>query len=194
MRELTYYVACSVDGFIARKDGSYDGFSQDDEYLADLFASFPETVPSHLRGVMGISAENKWFDTVLMGRKTYEVGLNVGVANPYPYLKQYLFSRSMKESPDEQVELVSEGAIALVQRLKDEAGKGIWLCGGANLAATLFAENLIDRLILKVNPFVMGSGIPLFSGAIAQTALELADSKICKNGVATLHYSVRRII
>ncbi|WNN89276.1 hypothetical protein [Gloeocapsopsis dulcis] len=83
MRELTYYVACSVDGFIAQKDGSHNGFSQDSEYVADLVATFPETVPSHLRDVMGIDAENKWFDVVLMGRKTYEVGLNVGVTNPF---------------------------------------------------------------------------------------------------------------
>ena len=64
MRILTYYVACSVDGFIAHSDGSHDGFSQDSEYFSDLFTSFPETVPSHLREVMGIHTENKWFDTV----------------------------------------------------------------------------------------------------------------------------------
>lgn len=75
MRILTYFVACSVDGFIAQTDGSHEGFSQDSDYFADIFASFPETVPSHLRDLMGIYAENKWFDTVLMGRKTYEVGL-----------------------------------------------------------------------------------------------------------------------
>jgi hypothetical protein len=57
MRELTYYVACSVDGFIAHADSSHAGFSQDSEYFADLFSSFPETVPSHLRDVMGIHSE-----------------------------------------------------------------------------------------------------------------------------------------
>ena len=57
-----------------------------------------------------------------------------------------------------------------VRQLKDEAGRGIWLCGGADLASTLFAEQLIDQLNLKVNPFLMGSGIPLFSGVIQQTA------------------------
>lgn len=59
MRTLTYYVACSVDGFIAHLDGSHNGFSQDSDYFADLFSSFPETVPSHLRDVMGVSAENQ---------------------------------------------------------------------------------------------------------------------------------------
>ena len=190
MRKLTYYVACSVDGYIAHTDGSHDGFSQDREYFADIFAAFPETVPSHLRDVMGVHAENKWFDVVLMGRKTYEVGLKEGVTSPYSHMKQYLFSRSMQASPDDDVELVSDNAIELVTSLKEESGKGIWLCGGGNLAATLFAHHLIDQLILKVNPFLMGAGIPLFSGVIQQTALELTSRKIYDNGVLLLHYRV----
>ena len=191
MRTLTYYVACSVDGFIAHADGSHDGFSQDGEYFADLFASFPETVPSHLRDALNVQGDNQWFDTVLMGRRTYEVGLKEGVTSPYSHMRQYLFSRSMQESPDDNVELVSENAVELVKALKSESGKGIWLCGGANLAATLFGNCLIDRLILKINPFLMGSGIPLFSGAIHQAALELTNSKIYGNGVAVLYYRVK---
>ncbi|MGD1941603.1 MAG: dihydrofolate reductase family protein [Leptolyngbyaceae cyanobacterium] len=191
MRTLTYYVACSVDGFIAHTDGSHGGFSQSGEYLADLFAQFPETVPSHLRSAMGIEAENQWFDVVLMGRKTYDIGLKEGFTNPYAHMKQYLFSRSLPASPDTNVELVSEDAVEVVKNLKNESGKGIWLCGGANLATTLFAHNLVDQLILKMNPFLMGSGIPLFSGVVPQTALALTDSKIYPNGVLRLDYQVR---
>ncbi|WP_416668712.1 dihydrofolate reductase family protein [Egbenema bharatensis] len=190
MRKLTYYVACSLDGYIAHQDGSHDGFSQDSEYLAEIVATFPETIPAHLHDVMGVKGENQWFDTVLMGRRTYEVGLKVGVTNPYPHLKQYLFSRSMRESPDAAVELISEDAIARVKKLKQESGQGIWLCGGADLAAALFAEQLIDQLILKINPFLMGAGIPLFAGTIAQTALKLTDSKIYSNGVVVVHYQI----
>lgn len=190
MRTLTYHVACSVDGFIAQTDGSHGGFSQESEYFSELFASFPEIVPSHLRDLMNIHAENKWVDTVLMGRKTYEVGLSDGVTSPYSHLQQYVFSRGMKQSPDPNVELISAHAIEFVKRLKCESGKGIWLCGGANLATELFTHNLIDHLILKVNPFLMGAGIPLFSGVIQQTALELTDRKIFDNGVVLLDYKV----
>lgn len=58
MRKLTYYVACSVDGFIAQSNGAHDGFSQEQDYLAEIFSTFPETVPSHLRAAMGIQSEN----------------------------------------------------------------------------------------------------------------------------------------
>ncbi len=190
MQKLTYFVACSVDGFIAHTDGSHEGFSQDREYLADLFTSFPEIVPSHLRDLMGIHAENKCFDTVLMGRKTYEVGLKDGVTSPYSHMKQYVFSQSMKQSPNENVKLISENAIEFIKALKNESGKGIWLCGGGNLATALFTNYLIDQLILKINPFLMGSGIPLFSGVIQQTILELSDRKIYDNGVLVLDYRV----
>ena len=159
MRKLIYYVACTVDGFIAREDGSFDCFLTECEHPADLLESFPETIPAHLCGMLGVRAENKWFDAVLMGRKTYEVGLEVGVTSPYPHLKQSLFSGGMSESLDEEVQLVSGSAVARVRDLKQESGKDIWLCGGGELAARLFPE--IDELILKVNPVLIGSGIPL---------------------------------
>jgi len=66
MRKLTYYVACTVDRFIAREDGSFDFFLTEGE----LLASFPETVPGHLRDALGVSGEGRWFDAVLMGRAT----------------------------------------------------------------------------------------------------------------------------
>ncbi|BAZ40191.1 riboflavin biosynthesis protein RibD C-terminus domain protein [Calothrix sp. NIES-4101] len=191
MRELKYYIACSVDGFIAHKDGSFDGFLMSGEHIAGLAETFPETFPAHFRDGLGIQSENKHFDVVLMGRKTYEIGSKVGITNPYPQMKQYLFSRSMEASPDENVELVSTNAIAFVKSLKQENGKDIWLCGGAELAASLFQENLIDELILKVNPFLMGSGIPLFADVVKQTSLELSDRQIYDNGVLVLYYRIQ---
>ncbi len=128
MRDLTYLVAISLDGFIAQTDGSHGGFSTDAAYWQALFQEFPETVPTHLRKAMGITGEHRHFDTVLMGRKTYEVGLKDGFTNPYAHLRQYVFSRSLATSPDAAVTLVREAAIAQVPSLKAEAGQGIWLC------------------------------------------------------------------
>ncbi|MCU0543058.1 MAG: dihydrofolate reductase family protein [Oscillatoriaceae cyanobacterium Prado104] len=191
MRKLIYYVACTVDGFIAREDGSFDCFPMSGEHFADLFDRFPETIPAHLHEALGINfLGNKQFDAVLMGRKTYEVGLNVGLTNPYPSLQQYVFSHSMNVSPDENVELVAGDAVELVKELKKETGKDIWLCGGGELAATLVSE--IDEMIVKSNPVIIGAGIPVFARAIAPTNLELVDRKIYNNGFMLLHYRLQK--
>ena len=188
MRKLIYYVACTVDGFIARDDGSFDWFLSEGEHLVDLVESFPETIPGHMREQLDVRSQAKWFDVVLMGRKTYEVGLSLGVTSPYPHLRQYLFSRTITESPDPNVELVSGNARTKVTDLKREEGKDIWLCGGGELAALLFPE--IDELIVKVNPVVIGSGIPLFRRSVETTALEVITTKGYKNGFRLTHYRV----
>jgi dihydrofolate reductase len=189
MRKLTYYVACTVDRFIAREDGSFDFFLTEGEHFPDLFATFPETIPAHLRDALGVRGENRWFDAVLMGRATYEVGLKVGVTSPYPQMAQYLFSRTLKASPDPAVELVSGDAVARVRELKARPGKGIWLCGGGALAAALFGE--IDEMVLKVNPVLLGSGIPLFAGPVPTTAVRLLDGKTYANGFQLLRYRLK---
>jgi dihydrofolate reductase len=79
-----------------------------------------------------------------------------------------------------------------VRELKKGAGKDIYLCGGAELATTLIGEGLIDGIILKVNPVLYGRGIPLFSGTIKQTEVELTGSKVYENGVVLLRYRVKR--
>ena len=180
MRELKYFVACSVDGFIARTNGSFDFFPMEGEHLADLVRDYPETIPTHLRTELGVGGANRHFDTVVMGRNTYQVGVNVGVTNPYGHLRQYLFSRTLASSPDPNVQLVSTDPLPFVRALKQESGLDIWLCGGAELAAALFPE--IDELILKVNPVVIGKGIPLFAREVEATALRLISSKVYSHG------------
>ena len=172
MRKLIYYVATSLDGFIAQNDGAFDGFVPEGEHVTDYLESFGR------------------FDTVLMGRKTYDVGLKMGKTNPYPMFESYVFSRSMEESPDEQVTLVKENAMEIIGKLKKtESDKPIYLCGGGDLAAQCLSAGLIDELIVKLNPFLMGTGIPLFTRDISQTQLELIKSiAYSNNGVLFLYY------
>ena len=174
MRKLKYHVACTVDGFIAHEDHTVDGFVPEGEHATDYLESLKRD-----------------YDIVLMGRRTYEFGFQFGVTSPYPWMKQYVLSRTMGRSPDPQVELISADVIELVRGLKEGAGKDIYLCGGAELAAALLAEGLIDEVILKLNPVLFGSGIPLFSRASGQTALELIGSKTYGNGVVLLQYRVK---
>jgi dihydrofolate reductase len=189
MRQLKYFVAITLDGFIARPDGSFDSFLMEGEHFRDLLASFPEMVPGHSREALGVRGPNQAFDAVLMGRRTYEVGLKIGVTSPYPHLKQYVFSRSLARSPDPAVELVAGDPAAFVRGLKRQPGRDIWLCGGGELAAALFPE--IDELILKSNPILLGAGIPLFAGPVETKALELVEHKAYANGFLLLRYRVR---
>lgn len=187
-RKLAYYVACTLDGFIARTDGSFDGFLFQGEHFADLIEWFPETFPAHLRSKLGVSATARRFDTVLMGRATYEVGLRQGFTNPYQPLRQLVVSRSMSKSPDAAVELYGGPPLDLVRGLKKESGLDIWLCGGAKLAASLFTE--IDELILKINPILIGAGIPLFDAAVGTRPASLIEHKAYSNGFVLARYGI----
>lgn len=159
--------------------------------LLTYFLNFPETIPAHLKDGGGSYDQNKVFDTVLMGRKTYEIGLDQGITNSYPTLDQYVFSRTMERSPDENVTLVSKNAVETVQSLKDKPGKAIWLCGGVNLAGQILEENLINYLIVKLNPVVFGSGIPLFRNGVKSRALTLTNSKFYKSSHMLLYYEMK---
>ena len=145
MRPVVYYVAATVDGYIAEADGSFEGFPMDEEYLAALLTESPETFPVHLRPVGGSREDNRHFDAVLMGRNTYEVGFRAVLASPYPTLDQHVFSSTMTESPHADVALVRDSVVDAVARLKREPGKAIWPCGGAQLASTLFSAGRWTR-------------------------------------------------
>lgn len=190
MRKLTYYIATSFDGFVSKPDGGIDDFSFEGEHVNDLLTEYPETIPTHLRSLLNISSENRHFDTVLMGRHTYQVGLSQGITSPYQHLRQYVFSKSMATSPDASITLVSDNAVEIVRTLKAESGLDIWLCGGPMLAFDLLDE--IDEIIVKVNPFLIGAGKPLFAGAISKRDLDLIDRRDYSNGFALLHYRLDR--
>ena len=183
---LVYFIACTLDGFIAERDGSTDFFPFQGPHVADLLAEFPEMVPGHLRGPLAVDAENQRFDTVLMGRSTYEVGQKAGVTNPYPHLRQIVVSTSMTAAPDPAVELVGPEVVGRVRALRHHSGKDIWLCGGAQLAASLVDE--IDEMILKVNPIVLGAGRPLFAAPVGPRPAILTEHTVYPNGFVLARY------
>jgi len=185
-RRLVYLVAKTADGFIARGDGRLDGFLAQGEHIIDLCRTFPETLPGHLRESLGVSGPNQRFDTVLMGRRTYLPALDLGIASPYPHLRQIVFSRTLPARNDPNLVVVAADPLATVRQLKSEPGRDVWLCGGAELAATLFPE--IDELILKIHPVMFGAGIPLFARAVDPTRFSLVQSRQFANGFIQLHY------
>jgi dihydrofolate reductase len=187
MRKIVYYVAITADGFIASRDGSFAVFLHEGPHLADLAALLPETVPGHLREAVGVAGANRRFDAVLMGRRTYQVGLDLGVTSPYPHLQQHVFSRTLTSSPDPAVSVVGGDPLSYVRQLKSAPGRDIWLCGGGQLASAIHAE--IDEVILKVNPVLIGAGVPLFAGPVEATRLALLHTRQYANGFVVLHYT-----
>ncbi|PRY43682.1 dihydrofolate reductase family protein [Umezawaea tangerina] len=178
MRNLTYYVAVSLDGFIAAADGTFDVFPVEGDHIEMIFEEYPDTLPGAGRRMLGIDPPNRNFDTVLMGRATYEVP--GGGPSPYPHLRQYVVSTTATGTPAE-VEVISGDVLGKVRELKAEDGLGIWLCGGGKLAAALLPE--IDRLVLKVNPIVLGRGIPLFDGEFPAHRFTPEAPRVFKSGV-----------
>jgi dihydrofolate reductase len=193
LRHLVYCIASTIDGFIAGPDGSDptgpDGFwpvAQD--YIEHLATELPEILPGPARTALSITAEGTHFDTVLEGRRTYEIGLKAGITDAYPHLRHLVFSRTLAESPDLNVEVVATDPVAKVRELKQEDGKDIWLIGGSELAGALYPE--IDQLIIKLGPLTIGTGIPLFSRdtAFDPRHWQLANHTVVESGAAFLTY------
>jgi dihydrofolate reductase len=163
MRELVYFVAVSLDGRIAAPDGTFDAFPQQGDHIDWIFREYRDTLPTAGLQALGLEPSTARFDTVLMGWGTYAAGFPHGVTDPYQHLRQYVFSRTHDEA-DGDIVLTDRDPVEVVRELKAEpGGTGIWLCGGGQLASALVDE--IDRLVLKVNPVLLGAGIPVFADA-----------------------------
>lgn len=193
MRKLVYCIASTLDGYIAGPDGADPsapgGFWPiPEDYIGHIIAAYPETLPGPARAALSVTAEGTHFDTVVEGRRSYEIGLAAGLTDAYPHLRHIVFSRTLGESPDPAVEIVATDPVAKVRELKQEDGKDIWLVGGAGLAHSLYSE--IDRLIVKLSPLTIGAGIPLFSGKAEfdPTAWSLTDHTVLDSGVVFLTY------
>lgn len=171
MRLVTFGVANSLDNFIAREDGAVDWLVWDDE-VAAISAKFWKTI-----------------DTVLMGRKTYEVAAASG-SGAYPGVKNYVFSRTLKQPRSKKVEVIWQDAVEFLRKLKSEPGKGICIMGGGDLARSLLQARLIDQIGVNIQPVLLGSGAPLFY-EMQQLDLELLESQVLKNGGVYLLYRVK---
>ncbi|NLU82671.1 dihydrofolate reductase family protein [Rhodococcus sp. HNM0569] len=189
MRELTYYVAVSLDGYIAGPGGEFDTFLAEGDHMGPIWERYRGTAPTQLAEAVGLSVADGPFDTVLMGWNTYAVGMpDHHLADPYQHLRQIVFTRTHGAQPGSgEVQFTDVDPVDTVRALKQEEGKGIWLCGGGALAAALTDE--IDRLALKINPVILGDGIPLFeAGKYDPAAWERTSTQAFESGVVFAEY------
>ena len=175
MRIVTYGAACSLDGFISPQDGSMDWlhFSKD---VQEIMATYWQTI-----------------DTMLMGRKTWEVANAMGGAGgsggATGGITTYVFSRTLKTA-GHGAHLVSENAGEFVRQLKEQPGKGICLMGGGELAQSLIEAGVVDEIGLNVHPILLGSGVPFFRDPGRRVHLELTESRVIDGGCVLMTYRV----
>lgn len=166
MRRVRYQVACSLDGYIAGPNGEYDWIVMDPEI--DFAALFNE------------------FDTLLMGRRTFEV-----TGAPFPGMKVVVFSRTLQQADHPGVTVVSDHIKETVDALRARSGKDIWLFGGGELFQTLLALDCVDTVEPAVIPVLLGGGRPLLLAPSVRRSLVLAGQRVYqKTGIVLLKYNV----
>jgi dihydrofolate reductase len=170
MRRVLYRVAASLDGFIAGPNGEIDWIVPDPTVdFASLYASV---------------------DTILLGRRTYELTLQPG-APPWPAdWRIYVCSRTLDPGQHPRVAVISDDLETTVAGLRAETGHGIWLFGGGSLFASLLAADLVDDIELAVMPVLLGAGVPLLAPGAPPSRLVLRRSNASPTGIVNLHYEI----
>ena len=167
-------IATSADGYIARRDGSLDWLTS-------------RPAP---KGFYGLPKFSRSVDAKILGRKTFDVSLNMGAtfsANDV----HYVFSRRPAPAAvPKGVQFVRESISAFAERLRKQAGKNIWMMGGGEIIASFLDEGAIDEFIVSVVPTFIGQGIPLLAPRHREVELQLRSSRSFPDGVVQLHYEV----
>jgi dihydrofolate reductase len=174
MQKIIYYVATSLDGFIAGDNEDISLFSQAgkgvEKYLSDL----------------------QDFSTVIMGRRTYEFGYRFGLqpGQPaYPHMQHYIFSDSLQLPNCAKNVHVVRRDVGRIREIREQSSTDVYLCGGGVFAGWLLDHGLIDQLKLKVNPITLGNGIRLFGDSTTQTRWKLMQTETYDEGMQILTYN-----
>jgi len=171
MRKVVLALGTSLDGYIARGDGSVDFLFMPRDYsMAPFF---------------------KRVDVAIMGRKTYEVAKAMG-GGDFSKMEPYVMSRSLPAGKREGLTFTSEEPLNLVARLRKADGKDIWMMGGGELARAFLQADLIDEIHLGILPVLLGEGIPLFPSGFPQREFALAENKAYSRGLLALKYERAR--
>jgi len=170
MRRIIYSVAMSLDGYIAGPNGEYDWIAADPDI--DFKAIWAR------------------FDTLLMGRRTYELVKGQGGGGTAS-MKVVVFSRTLRPADHRKVTIVNEIQESFLAELKKEPGKDIWLFGGGSLLRSLLELHQVDSIEVAVVPHLLGGGIPFLEPPARQARLKLTNSKVySKTGTVMLEYAL----
>ncbi|WP_252273890.1 dihydrofolate reductase family protein [Pseudomonas subflava] len=170
---LIYYVAASLDGYIARPDGSVD-------WLEPIEASgIDHGYEDFYRGIDGL----------LMGRATYDMLCSFGIGWPYPGKPCRVLARNPLETPAAEVKGLHCTPAEALDELAALGCHRVWLVGGGSLAGNCLAAGLLGEVVVSVIPHLLGAGIPLFASGLEQR-LQLCEHKAFATGVTQLRYRI----
>lgn len=175
MPKIIYYVAVSLDGYIAGEHNDISKFVASgngvEKYLADL----------------------QKYNTVIMGRRTYEFGYQFGLkpGQPaYPHMEHYIFSDSLELDELTENVHIEKRSLDRITEIRDNSDTDVYLCGGGQFAGWLLDHGLIDHLKLKLNPIVLGSGVPLFGDSGSSFKGKLIERASFDKGLEMLTYKI----
>jgi dihydrofolate reductase len=170
-RRIRYQVAASLDGYIAGPNGEADWIIMDPEIdFGELFSQF---------------------DTLLMGRGTFESMVRQQGSAAMPGMKVIVFSRTLNQKDYPDVTIIPEPSKKVLTVLRNERGKDIWLFGGGSLFRSVLDIRMVDTVEIAVIPVLLGGGIPLLPTPAARTKLKLTGHRVYKNsGIVLLEYAV----
>jgi dihydrofolate reductase len=168
MRRVRYQVACSVDGFIAGPDDGFDWITPEPTFdFEELYARF---------------------DTLLMGRRTYEIVRAAG--ETFRGKQIVVASRTLRPAQHPGIEIVGAGLEQRIRELRAQAGRDIWLYGGGELFAQVLAWGLVDTVEPAFIPILLGSGIPFLPSPAVRRRLTLVEHRAYPSGMVLLQYEV----
>jgi dihydrofolate reductase len=174
MSKVILYIAASIDGYIAKKDGNIDWLN---------------AYPNPNNDDYGYSDLLSRISTTIMGRTTYDEVLSFGVEWPYPDKKSYVITHYTDFKPTTPNTEVYQGDLnSLISEIRLNTQKDIWLIGGGKLITQFLNEGLIDEMILTVIPIMLGDGIPLFLKSSKETNWKLQNAKAYDSGFVNLTY------
>ena len=171
MRRIRYKVVASLDGFIAGPNGEADWISTDPD--------------------VDFNAIVKQFDTLLVGRRTFE-GMAQVERTTVPGMKTIVFSRTLQPSTHPEVSVISDNWPEVLTDLRTIPGKDIWLFGGGSLFRSLLERGFVDTVEVAIMPVLLGGGISLLAPPADRAILRLTHHKVYKTGIVLVEYAVAK--